>query len=80
MIPNREGWIYLALKKTVCIINRNNKDAYYYHNEGAYYYYLKCLHSFRTRNKLESHKKVWTKKNCCNIVMSSETLHQNIGV
>ena len=79
MIPNREGWIYLALKKTVCIINRNNKDAYYYHNEGAYYY-LKCLHSFRTRNKLESHKKVWTKKNCCNIVMSSETLHQNIGV
>ena len=33
---------------------------------------LNCLHSFRAKNKLESHKKVWENKDFCNVVMSSE--------
>ena len=33
---------------------------------------LNCLHSFRTKNKLELHKKVCENKGFCNIVMPSE--------
>ena len=36
------------------------------------FYYLNCLHTFRTKNKLESHKKVSKNKDFYNIVMSSE--------
>ena len=40
MIPNGEGWHYLAVKKIISIIKNN---------------ILTCLHSFRIKNKLESH-------------------------
>ena len=33
---------------------------------------LNCLHSFRTKNKLESHKKVCEKRDFCNVIMPSE--------
>ena len=33
---------------------------------------LNCLHSFRTKNKLESHKKVCENKDFCNVIMPSE--------
>ena len=36
------------------------------------FYCLNCQHSFRTRNKLESNKKVCENKDFCNIVMPSE--------
>ena len=36
------------------------------------YYCLNCLHSFRTKNKLESHIKVYENKDFCNVVMPSE--------
>ena len=36
------------------------------------FYCLNSLHSFRTGNKLESHKKVYENKIFCNIVMPSE--------
>ena len=36
------------------------------------FYCLSCLHSLRTRNKLESHKKLCENKDFCNIVMHSE--------
>ena len=49
MIPNGEGWHYLAVKKTISIIKRNNIKY------NVDYHSLNCLHSFR--NKLESHKK-----------------------
>ena len=35
-------------------------------------YCLSCLHSFRTKNKLESHKKSCANKDFCNIIMPSE--------
>ena len=51
MIPNGEGWHYTAVKKILALLRgislKHNGD----------YYYLSCLHSFRTKNKLESHKK-----------------------
>ena len=33
---------------------------------------MNCLHSFRTRNKLELHEKVCGNKNFCNVIMHSE--------
>ena len=43
-------------------ITRNNGDCYC----------LNCLHSIRTKNKLESHKKVFENKGFCNVIMISE--------
>ena len=44
-------WHYLAVKKLSVLLrgiaSKNNGD----------FYCLNCLHSFRTKNKLESHKK-----------------------
>ena len=66
MIPNREGWHYLALKKVsalfIGITSKNKGDIYC----------LNCLHSFRTKIKIESHKKVRKNKDFYNIMMSSE--------
>ena len=36
------------------------------------FYYFNCFHSFRTKSKLESHKKVCENKDFCNVVMPSE--------
>ena len=36
------------------------------------FYCLNCLHSFRTKNKLELHKKVCENNDLCNVIMSSE--------
>ena len=41
------------------ITSKNNGD----------FYCLNCLHSFRTKNKLESHKKVFANKDFSNVVM-----------
>ena len=38
------------------------------------FYYLSCLHSFRTKNKLELHKKLYESKDFCNVVMPSEDI------
>ena len=35
---------------------------------------LNCLHSFRTKNKLESHKKVFENKDFCKLIMPSEDI------
>ena len=36
------------------------------------FYCLNCLYTFRTDNKLKSHKKLCENKDFCNIVMPSE--------
>ena len=36
------------------------------------FYCLNCLHSFRIKSKLESHKKVCKNKDFCNVIMPSE--------
>ena len=46
-------------------------------NNGAFYC-LNCLHSFRTKNKLESHKNVYGNKAFCNAFMPSEDTKHNL--
>ena len=53
-------------KKIIGIIKRNNIK-----NNGDFYC-LNCLYSFRTKNKLESHKKVYDIREFCNRIMPSE--------
>ena len=36
------------------------------------FYCLNCLHSFRTKNKLESHKEIFENKDFCKVIMPSE--------
>ena len=52
MIPNGEGYHYLGVKKLSAlskrITSKNNDDAYCFHR----------VYSFRTKRRLDSHKKV----------------------
>ena len=64
MISNdKKQWHYLAVKKLSAlfkgITSKNNGD----------FYCLTCLHSSRTNDKLESHKKVCENKDFCNVNM-----------
>ena len=74
MIPNGKGWYYLAVKKKYIYIYiyilalLTGITSKHYDN----FYCLKCLHSFRTKSKLESHKKVCENKYFCNIIMPSQ--------
>ena len=65
MIPNEEGWHYLVVKTIALlrgITSKNNGD----------FYCLNGLHSFRTKNKFKSYKKVCESKKVRNIVMPFE--------
>ena len=58
--------ITLQSQKNISIIKRN-----YIKNNGDFYC-LNCLHSFRTKSKLASHKRVCDNKDFCNVIMPSE--------
>ena len=66
MIPNGEGWYYLAVKNLFSLLrgitSKHIRD----------FYCLNCLHSFRTKYKLEWHKRVCEYKDLCGAVMPSE--------
>ena len=67
MVPNREGWFYLAVAKLSVLLrqitSKTNDD----------FYCLNFHHSFRTKNKLSKfHKEVCQNKDFCNAVMLSE--------
>ena len=66
MIPNGEGWHYLEVKK-LSVLLRGITSKY-----NGDFYCLNCPHSFKTKNKLKSHKKVCGNKNFCNFAMSSK--------
>ena len=55
-----DHFVKLALKGLRRITSTQNDD----------FYCLNCLHSFRRKNKLESHKKVCENKDFCGAVMS----------
>ena len=63
MIPNREGWHYLAVKKLSALLRGITSK---HHND---FYNLNCLHSFVTEKKVQSHKRVCENKHFCNIIM-----------
>ena len=62
----KEGWHYLTVKKLSALLRETTSK-----NNGDFYC-LSCLHSFRTINKLELHKKVCENKDFCNVIMPSE--------
>ena len=51
IFPKGEKWHYIALKK-LSVLLRGLTPKHY-----GDFYCLNCLHCFRTKNKLESHKK-----------------------
>ena len=59
LIPNREGWYYLAVKKPAALL----RGITFKHHVD--FYCLNCFHSFVTKNKLQSHKRLCF----CNIIM-----------
>ena len=66
MISNREKWHYLAVKKISTLLRGITSK-----NNGEFYCFI-CFHFLRTKNKLESHKKVCENKDFCNVIMPSE--------
>ena len=64
MISNEEGWHQLPVK--ICIIKRITSK------QHSGFYCLNCLHSFKTKNKLASHKNVCENEDFCNIIRPSE--------
>ena len=66
MITNREGWHYLAVKKTSALLKGLTSGNY------DDFCCLNCLHSFRTKNKIESHKKVCKNKDFYSVETPSE--------
>ena len=66
MIPNGEGWHYLAVKKLSALLRR---ITYKHHGD---FYCLNCLHPFTTDNQRESHEKVYENKDFCNVIIPSE--------
>ena len=66
LIANGEGWHYLAVIKLSALLKGITSM-----HDGSFYC-LNCLHSFRTKSKLESHKNVCENKDFFNIVMPSE--------
>ena len=59
-------WHYLAVKNLLELL-RIITCKYY-----VDFYCSNCLYSFRTKNKLESHKNVFENKDFCNVIMPSE--------
>ena len=66
MIPNKEGWHYLALIKLSRLLRGITSK------HDVYFYCWNCLHSFRTENIIKSDKKVCQNKYFCGIVMPPE--------
>ena len=66
MVPNGEILHYLTVKKlSALLIEITSKRM-------GDFYCLNCVHSSKTKSKLESDKKMCENKDSCNIVMPSE--------
>ena len=52
MTSNGENWHYLVVKSLSGLLTGITSN----HNED--FYCLSCFHSYRTKNKLEAHKKI----------------------
>ena len=70
MITNGEKWHYLTVKNLPVLL-RGIKST---HKED--FYCLNCFHSYRTKNKLESHKKICENHNYC--IVEMPTKNKNI--
>ena len=66
MISNGENWHYLVVKSFSGLLTGITSN----HKED--YYCLNCFHSYRTKNKLESHKKICENRNYCNVIKHNQ--------
>ena len=66
MITNGEKWHYLTLKYSPGLLRGITST----HKED--FYCLNCFRSYRTKNKLEVHKKICENHNYCNIEMPNK--------
>ena len=76
VITDGEKWHYLAVRSSSTLLRRITS------NHNGDFYCLKCLHSYRTKNKLKKHEKVCDKHDYCYIKMPkqySKTLKYNYG-
>ena len=64
MIPN--GWHYLQVNKPSALLRGITSKHY------VDLYFSNCFHFFRTKNKLESRKRICENKDFCSIIMPSE--------
>ena len=66
MITDSEKWHYLVVKKISGLLkgitSTHEKD----------FYCLNCLHSYRTKNKLELHKKICENHDYCHVEMPTK--------
>ena len=66
MITNGENWHYLVVKRLSGLltgITSNHKEVFYC---------LNCFHSYRTKNKLETHKKICENRDYCRVEMPTK--------
>ena len=66
MITDGEKWNYLTVKNLPGLLRGVTST----HKED--YYCLNYFHSYRTKNKLEAHKKICENHNYCNVQMPTK--------
>ena len=66
MISNDENWHYLTVKDLPGLLRGITSN----HKED--FYCLNCFRSYRTKNKLEEHKKICENHNYCNVEMPTK--------
>ena len=66
MITNGENWHYLVVKSLLGLLKGITSN----HEED--FYCLNCFHSYRTKNKLEEHKKICENHEYCHVEMPNE--------
>ena len=76
MISNGENWHYLLVKSLSGLLTGITSN----HKED--FYCLNCFHSYRTKNKLEAHKKICENRDYCRVEMPTKdnnTIKYNHG-
>ena len=66
MISNDENWHYLIVKNLSRLLTGITS------NHGGDFYCLNCFHSYRTKNKLDAHKKICENHDYCHIEMPAK--------
>ena len=66
MISNGENWRYLVVKVLSGLLTRITSN----HKED--FYCLNCFHPYRTKNKLDAHKKICENRDYCRVEMPTK--------
>ena len=76
MISNGENWHYLTVKNSSRLLRGITS------NHDGDFHCLNCFHSYRTKNKLEAHKKICGNRDYCHVEMPAKdnnTIKYNQG-